>query len=140
MATREQKNQWAREWYARNKEQHKAAVARWRAENPEKARASMRAASSKYGKANRDVLRRRDERRRLRMAKVWTQEGDDYAAFIANDPCVYCGGPSHGVDHIIPIAHGGTHTPDDLAPCCLDCNRRKKTLPMLHFLLARAAA
>ena len=29
------------------------------------------------------------------------------------------------VDHIIPLAHGGTHTLDNLALACFHCNRRK---------------
>ena len=31
------------------------------------------------------------------------------------------------VDHIIPLAHGGTHTLDNLALACFHCNRRKST-------------
>ena len=31
------------------------------------------------------------------------------------------------VDHIIPLAHEGTHTLDNLALACFHCNRRKST-------------
>ena len=52
-------------------------------------------------------------------------ERDDYS-------CQYCG--AHGVslecDHIVPVAHGGTHDLENLTTACKPCNRSKaaKTL------------
>ena len=49
------------------------------------------------------------KRRKLRLRGAWTPEGESYAAFVAQDPCVYCGAPGTTVDHIIPlIAEGRT--------------------------------
>lgn len=43
--------------------------------------------------------------------------------------CVYCGIPSTHtileIDHIVPIACGGTNSPLNLAACCPDCNTAK---------------
>lgn len=43
--------------------------------------------------------------------------------------CSSCGGPLPGVgrtvDHIIPVALGGTNDPDNLQLLCLECNDRK---------------
>lgn len=57
-----------------------------------------------------------------------------WRAIAARDnwSCVYCGtrnGPFE-VDHIVAVANGGTHDPDNLALSCRPCNRSKgaKTL------------
>jgi len=49
----------------------------------------------------------------------------------ARGRCEYCGLPErealhpHQVDHIIPRQHGGTDAEDNLALCCVVCNRYK---------------
>jgi 5-methylcytosine-specific restriction endonuclease McrA len=56
-------------------------------------------------------------------------------AFVRNragNRCEYCGlaqadsplAPLQ-VDHIIPVQHGGSDDPDNLALCCIDCNLHK---------------
>ena len=45
---------------------------------------------------------------------------------ILDASCAYCGGPfPTEVDHVIPIAQGGTSEPSNLAPSCEPCNREK---------------
>jgi len=45
--------------------------------------------------------------------------------------CHYCGRTQHDegvvlvIDHIIPLAHGGTHDPENLTTACRDCNGGK---------------
>lgn len=39
--------------------------------------------------------------------------------------CVYCGRPAGEVDHVIPVARGGTNTTHNLVAACRACNRRK---------------
>lgn len=56
----------------------------------------------------------------------------DFAVIIALylNPCAYCGCgfttecPATE-DHVIPIVHGGLHTPDNVVPACLGCNSKK---------------
>jgi HNH endonuclease len=49
----------------------------------------------------------------------------------ADNRCEYCRLPdemgryTHHIDHIIPIAHGGTSELDNLAWACFDCNTNK---------------
>lgn len=40
-----------------------------------------------------------------------------------DNKCIYCGGKYEDLDHIVPLSKGGTHTKDNLAPACKDCNR-----------------
>ncbi len=37
--------------------------------------------------------------------------------------CVHCGDPASDVDHLIPIADGGTDELANLRPACVRCNR-----------------
>ena len=36
--------------------------------------------------------------------------------------CVYCGDEANSVDHVIPLAKGGTDHPLNLVACCSRCN------------------
>ncbi len=40
--------------------------------------------------------------------------------------CTYCGDLATGVDHLHPLARGGTDHPSNLAACCQRCNNRKR--------------
>lgn len=44
------------------------------------------------------------------------------------------------VDHIIPLAAGGTHTRDNMACCCRQCNQAKGALPLGQMRLALGIA
>ncbi len=48
--------------------------------------------------------------------------------------CVYCGKPAVVLDHIIPIALGGTDSPENLVPACNHCNSVKHDIPPVEFL------
>lgn len=49
------------------------------------------------------------------------------AAIRARDrnSCQACGQPGHHVDHIIPLAEGGTHDPHNLQLLCTPCHNAK---------------
>lgn len=58
--------------------------------------------------------------------------------YIAAEQCCYCGdGFSYDVpksfDHIIPICDGGDGSSDNIAICCLDCNRSKERLSVAYW-------
>lgn len=44
--------------------------------------------------------------------------------------CRYCRNDSNPltVDHVVPVALGGTDTPDNLVACCRDCNTGKASI------------
>lgn len=66
----------------------------------------------------------RDKARNLRKTRWWQQK-------TAPGTCYYCGRPvgfkNLTMDHIIPLSRGGRSTKDNLAPCCKECNTRKKS-------------
>lgn len=48
-----------------------------------------------------------------------------YTEIRKSGPCVYCGNKSECVDHIFPLARGGTEHIENLVPACLKCNTSK---------------
>ena len=51
--------------------------------------------------------------------------------------CFYCDGPCESVDHVIPIARGGTHFEGNLVPCCRKCNGSKSDWLLIEWRLRR---
>ena len=39
--------------------------------------------------------------------------------------CHYCGAPATEVDHVLPVARGGTDAQDNLVAACRNCNLAK---------------
>ncbi len=107
-----------RRWYEEHRAERIEADRRWRAENPEKAAALARS----------QAIRRRAGR---------DDESAEWAAIVVADPCVYCGEPAHEVEHIVPLAGGGTNDWMNLTGACKSCNSSKSATPLLHFLLRR---
>jgi hypothetical protein len=52
--------------------------------------------------------------------------------------CVYCTAPltedNFVLDHLLPVAKGGTNRKHNLVATCDDCNRRRSDLHPIHFL------
>lgn len=44
---------------------------------------------------------------------------------ILSGPCTYCGGWSSCVDHVVPVARGGTSIVENLTAACDRCNSQK---------------
>lgn len=98
-----------RAYYERERERLNARRTEWRRDNPEKARAA-------------------DLRRRAReMAAAGSATAGQIAARVAvwGWRCWMCGGEPSSIDHVIPLARGGTNWPANLRPACQRCNARK---------------
>jgi len=51
--------------------------------------------------------------------------------------CGYCGADAKHVDHIIPVAAGGTDSPENLTAACARCNQLKSDKTITDFSKAR---
>lgn len=99
-------------------------------------RECMRARASAHDKANPEQRRQRMMRRIEREAEATSRYDDGDVQFIraaVNDSCRYCEAPLNGageVDHLTPVARGGTNARNNLTLACMPCNRAKlgKTL------------
>lgn len=54
--------------------------------------------------------------------RQWTQAR---ARALHAQPRCTCGAPATTVDHVIPLAEGGTHHPSNLRPLCNPCHTTK---------------
>ncbi len=53
------------------------------------------------------------------------------------DPCPYCGAVVETIDHVLARARGGTDHWMNVTGACLACNRSKRDLPLLIFVMRR---
>jgi 5-methylcytosine-specific restriction endonuclease McrA len=112
---------------------------RYRAENPDEARRYRREHMNSYGPEYRHKWNHYNRMRRLAVAPP-DELSNDYALILRGDPCSYCGRPTEHVDHIKPIASGGTGSWDNLTAACASCNGSKGPRELLDFMLLRLPA
>lgn len=69
------------------------------------------------------LKKEREKARKLKKSNWWHQQ-------TQSGICHYCQKkfkPNQlTMDHIVPLARGGTSTPGNIVPACKDCNRDKK--------------
>lgn len=76
------------------------------------------------------IRREKSKARELRKSRWWR-------ATIAKGICYYCnirvGAAALTMDHVVPLARGGTSSKNNIVPACKSCNTRKKTLLPLEW-------
>lgn len=116
-----------RKWRKANPEKCNAQSRKWRAANPEKFSESVR----KYAHANPDAVKARNHRRRtLKTAAGGSYTAAEWRNLVEHygNKCLCCGRADVKltVDHVIPVAKGGTSNIENIQPLCQACNTRKK--------------
>lgn len=158
----------ARRWRARNRDhvlryqraqrmanwdRARDSERRWAAANPEKVAARRR----RWAELNPDRLAELNRNsRHARRVTILRKRRDRYAATTAvarftidelrarlsmfGDLCWMCGAPAVEVDHVKPIAKGGSHMLCNLRPACRSCNGKKRDRwpvdTSVHFLVS----
>lgn len=122
-------------WLAANPDKKRASDAAYRAANTEKVRTKSRA----WAAANpeRVAERWRNYRARKRGADgKYTAEDAVAIRTAQNDKCAYCKvklkGKGH-LDHITPLARGGSNWPRNLQFLCEPCNLSKSATDPVEF-------
>ncbi len=68
------------------------------------------------------VRRERAKTREAKKSRWWQQK-------TASGLCHYCGRKypfkQLTMDHVVPLARGGTTSPGNVVPCCRNCNKAK---------------
>lgn len=99
-----------RDYYANHAEKHLERTNGWRKNNKDAARA---------------IKRNRQARERNGVGRVTLAEWEEVLSRF-DGKCAKCGSDRNiEMDHVIPLARGGTHAPDNIQPLCSLCNRRK---------------
>lgn len=121
-ANPEARNKHASNWRARNPEIVKAQKNRWRQANPEKIAEQRKA----WNKSNPEKARLYTAIRRARKKSngVFKVTPEDVSKLLTQG-CAYCPSPATTVDHVVPLAKGGSHSIGNLVGSCLDCNLSK---------------
>ncbi len=85
--------------------------------------------------ASPEHIRREREKARLLRKSAWWQRK------IQRGLCAYCGKTfpprELTLDHIVPVARGGTSSKGNVAPACKACNNEKKLLTPAEMLLRK---
>jgi 5-methylcytosine-specific restriction endonuclease McrA len=139
-------NAYKRATYQRDREKEIARSAAYNRANPKRVAANMRACrarrpeyyrqyNNRYRKENWERLSIHDANKRAkrRMAFIGSKgvSPDEWNEIKAKyrHRCAYCGCKKRlTMDHIVPIARGGKHEPQNIAPACRSCNSRKQHL------------
>ncbi len=119
-------------YHAANRERRNEYSAAWRAANPDYVKAYHKTEAGRVTRA-----RAAAKRRGLLATCDATLTAQEWAGIILayEGRCAYCkvklreGGLKKGnkltMDHVIPLARGGTHTASNTVPSCAQCNSRK---------------
>lgn len=130
---KEHSNEYQRSRYHRNpivRERNLELARKWAARNPEK----VRAAKQGYKRRNPDVQRMACIRRRSRIKGSTgnlTEQQWHAILDLAGHACLACGASATTVkltvDHVVPLAAGGSNSPSNIQVLCMSCNGRKST-------------
>lgn len=119
----------ASKWYAENREKASLRAKARRREKPptdaEKENKRLRAAELRKADPARSKDKRHAERARRRECGAMPSR-NKMSVLLRNAKCAACGSTDHPeIDHILPLALGGTHSPANLQVLCRPCNRSK---------------
>lgn len=115
-----------RRHYVAHAEQVRTAVAAWKVSHRE----AFRETNRKYRETHRSQRLEYDQQRSARK-RGQTPQLIDRAAIYSRDggQCQLCGLPvlpkNRSLDHVVPLALGGAHTPENVQLAHLLCNQRK---------------
>ena len=79
-----------------------------------------------------------NRKRRKGVAVKLSEDSVYYAGLVKNDPCSYCNKTGGTVDHVEPIASGGSLEWENLTGACHSCNASKNDSSLLRYLLREA--
>lgn len=132
--TCQQKNRDRCKVYAREHSSERVAyVKRYRERNgrnakSENATPNARKRKNKWSKNNPEKVKVIRQKRRARLYDAEGHFGPKQleARFALWGNCCYmCGSPANVIEHVIPLARGGTNWPANLRPACTACNASK---------------
>lgn len=115
-------------YHARHRERRLAENKRWRENNAEYRKQMLKI----YGHARRA--------RELNATGSCTREQMEARWQYFGGKCWMCGDPANAIDHVIPLARGGSNWPANLRPACTPCNSAKGARSWRLYLNQKEAA
>ena len=116
-------------WAKDNPEMKRERDKKWRANNKE----NLLKRNRRYRERHRMTIRAMQARYRARKCEA---NGFDYTTTehiagryaVWGNRCYLCGETAEALDHVIPLARGGSHWPANLRPICKSCNSKKNSI------------
>lgn len=135
----EHRQAYNRLWYQANREKLTDYSRAYRAANQESVADGFR----RWYESNKGIVRAIAYRRRAREAGA-----EGYATAVQIEArvtyyggrCWMCGAPWQEIDHVKPLAKGGSNWPSNLRPACAPCNRGKRDNWPVQIIGARKRA
>jgi len=120
-----------RRQYAQNAEHGRKVKAAWAMSNVEK----IKAFQEKYRLNHLPKMAEKQHKRRTKMRLNGVYKVSEKELIkLYSSPCIACGTTERvTIDHIIPIARGGTHSVGNLQSLCLKCNSSKNHRTMSEW-------
>jgi len=129
--------------YKLNPEKQKAAINAWRAANPEKVKADARAYNAVWSKAHPEAAIIYAQNRRARKLESGGELSKGLAKkllILQKGKCACCGKPlslGYHLDHIMPLARGGSNSDDNMQLLTAACNLQKHAKHPIDFMQSR---
>lgn len=126
-------------WVAPKRERESARYRKWRAENLEFARETSRKVAKRWAAENPEKHAANCRTRKARKkAADGKHTADDIKRILVaqKERCAWCSASiksGYHVDHIIPLALGGSNWPSNLQCLCPTCNLRKRAKDPIIF-------
>lgn len=137
--------------YKNNRERIIKNVTKWQNDNPERRRINkaksqrnnpenMYARSARWRKKHpetcRIICRNRQARKVNAPGNGWTMAEEAQLKKDYGYRCAYCATKTEKpeMDHVIPLAGGGSHNIDNIVPACKSCNSSKRDRPLLVWM------
>jgi 5-methylcytosine-specific restriction endonuclease McrA len=117
--------------YAQNAEHRRKVKTAWREANLEKVKAFQK--THRLNNLEKFAEKQHIRRAKMRLNGVY-QVNEKELIKLYSSPCIACGTTERvTIDHIIPIARGGTHSIGNLQSLCLKCNSSKNHRTMSEW-------
>ena len=125
---------YSKSWRIRNPEKVKALKAEWNLKNAGRVAEQKRT----WRESNKEVERLYASIRRARKKAngIFLVTKKDVKSLLSK-PCFYCHSIATTIDHVVPIARGGSHCIGNLVPACLPCNLSKGAKLVTEWKMSR---
>ena len=143
-------NAWKRERYKKHREKEINRVVEYNRKNYEdfkkklseyRKKPEWKEARKEWESKNKDKVyiysANKNSKRRASISNsegIKTKDWESKKAMF-NYKCAYCGVSSKKLqmDHVVPLSKGGSHSIDNVVPCCADCNNKKNAKDEFDF-------
>lgn len=139
LANKEKVNASIARWVAKNKDRYMAKGAEWREKNKDRKSQTNKAWKSKNQEAL-STYKRNRRARELASAGVLSKDIDARLYKLQRGKCACCHlslGTDYNLDHIVPLALGGSNTDDNVQLLRRICNLQKGAKDPIDFMQSR---